>query len=440
MINKNKVDIIKEDDNKNINEEKEEKNSEKIENKNEYCDFITNLNKQNLGNIARTIFLFLDSKTLHLSRQVCHSWNKCIKTEVWDTKEGRNILEKRLERNWMNNKLLIKEFKIDSYIDMIVSDETFLVCLMNDATASMYHLSSGEHILNFNTKLEEEDFLMVPGQDKIIWQDLAIGPKIVVAVDGRFLKSRIRIWSKNTGNILYKHNKHRENSQIIIRIKKNTVLTANFKHFDYTYEEDTDPDEDENNDNVHTEEESSIVTIYNYENENINKKYEFIDDMTITDLDIDGNYILITSMHDSIMKLWKIINLYNNSTITKEFLKKIDSNSVESVIMNHPYAITINGWDGVRIWNLEKNMMLRRVGAFTRFKKIITNGTFLLASLYIREKHCCNLFKIKDLISEAQEEKDIWKRELCNTFCSSITKTKIVGHNKETGKVYISNF
>ena len=63
----------------------------------------SDLFQKNCTEILQKIFLYLDPRSLHKSRQVCQQWNDFILSSVWGSKSGFNSLQRRLHYNWLNS-------------------------------------------------------------------------------------------------------------------------------------------------------------------------------------------------------------------------------------------------------------------------------------------------------------------------------------------------
>ena len=63
---------------------------------------ISDLFQKNCTEILQKIFLYLDPRSLHSSRQVCQQWNIFILSSVWGSRSGFNSLQRRLHYNWLN--------------------------------------------------------------------------------------------------------------------------------------------------------------------------------------------------------------------------------------------------------------------------------------------------------------------------------------------------
>lgn len=50
--------------------------------------------------LSQRIFLMLDGVSLHTARQTCRDWNEFIIKEIWERIVSRQVLERRLKKNW----------------------------------------------------------------------------------------------------------------------------------------------------------------------------------------------------------------------------------------------------------------------------------------------------------------------------------------------------
>ena len=50
--------------------------------------------------LSQRIFLMLDGVSLHTARQACRDWNEFIIKEIWERRGPRQLLERRLKKNW----------------------------------------------------------------------------------------------------------------------------------------------------------------------------------------------------------------------------------------------------------------------------------------------------------------------------------------------------
>ena len=56
--------------------------------------------KSTYCNLVRQVFLHLPPTSLKRARMVCREWDQLIKEEVWESKDGRKVMERRLEEQW----------------------------------------------------------------------------------------------------------------------------------------------------------------------------------------------------------------------------------------------------------------------------------------------------------------------------------------------------
>ena len=63
-------------------------------------DLKAQLNMLIYRDLFRQIFLNLPPTSLKRARLVCREWDQLIKEEVWESKEGRKVMERRLEKQW----------------------------------------------------------------------------------------------------------------------------------------------------------------------------------------------------------------------------------------------------------------------------------------------------------------------------------------------------
>ena len=69
------------------------------------------------------IFIQLPGKSLHRCRQVCKAWNIFILENIWNYKYARDILEKRLHKNWttIDPEDIVTEEVFDSSTSYVVN-------------------------------------------------------------------------------------------------------------------------------------------------------------------------------------------------------------------------------------------------------------------------------------------------------------------------------
>ena len=84
--------------------------------KNQEMDHISKLMSRDIEEPLMKIFLDLQPRSLHISRQVCKNWNQFIVDRIWRNKPIKKYLRKRLNSRWKGEEPEIEEIKIPQLI------------------------------------------------------------------------------------------------------------------------------------------------------------------------------------------------------------------------------------------------------------------------------------------------------------------------------------
>ena len=121
--------------------------------------------QKNCTEILLKIFLYLDPRSLHRSRQVCQQWNTFILSSVWGSRSGFNTLQRRLHYNWLNTdpKLLNVE-NIEVSWPLALRDNCLVVARRKEDGATVIGLVSKGIVAHLHhhdevvTRTFEEDY------------------------------------------------------------------------------------------------------------------------------------------------------------------------------------------------------------------------------------------------------------------------------------------
>ena len=84
--------------------------------KNQDMDHISKLMSRDIEEPLMKIFLDLQPRSLHISRQVCKNWNQFIVDRIWKNTPIKKYLRKRLNSRWKGEEPKIEEIKIPQLI------------------------------------------------------------------------------------------------------------------------------------------------------------------------------------------------------------------------------------------------------------------------------------------------------------------------------------
>ena len=95
----------------------------------------SDLFQKNCTEILQKIFLYLDPRSLHSSRQVCQQWNTFVLSSVWGSRSGINSLKRRLHYNWLNKEPEVQVFShniTDWFQPLDLRDNCLVVSVSGD--------------------------------------------------------------------------------------------------------------------------------------------------------------------------------------------------------------------------------------------------------------------------------------------------------------------
>ena len=84
--------------------------------KDQDMDYISKLMSRDIEEPLLKIFLNLQPRSLHISRQVCKKWNQFIVNRIWKSTPIKKYLRKRLNSRWKGEEPKIEEIKIPQLI------------------------------------------------------------------------------------------------------------------------------------------------------------------------------------------------------------------------------------------------------------------------------------------------------------------------------------
>lgn len=161
--------------------------------------------------ILLRLFLQLDSASLHNCRRLCKFFNNWIVRNIWKSHVERNILQARVDRNWITNTYKCKDkfCKLDTKDQYIIrANENFIVT---------------QNINNLNDTYQEYQIYNI--KDATIWKTGMIGPMKTIPVlqHGTFISNNIAL-NKEIIVLIYESD---NNSEYNINLKVwDTVSTC----------------------------------------------------------------------------------------------------------------------------------------------------------------------------------------------------------------------
>ncbi|XP_023335835.1 uncharacterized protein LOC111707067 [Eurytemora carolleeae] len=109
--------------------------------------------RHNLDHVLINIFLRLDGKSLKNVQLVNHEWDNFVRTRIWNSKRNRKIIKDNL---WCNSTYSTRHIETGKCITSLSCDNSILVCGFTDGTVNIYHLDSGELIIELRTNSSAE--------------------------------------------------------------------------------------------------------------------------------------------------------------------------------------------------------------------------------------------------------------------------------------------
>jgi len=352
-----------------------------------------------LDEIIQKVFLNLDPKSLHVSRQVCGQWNKYIKGRVWGSPFGRNQLLKKLKFQWQNgtpreqllrsqleyeNKetelIQISEEGENDYKDKpfyVAGDDEILVCGFYDGKAKVYNLNQ--------SSLEPPPILAVLDCSKVEAEhnynpvQLDVGKDIIVTVD---VVGMVTIWKRKDFTPVYQIPHHGENEVLGIKMVGNQILTGG-------------------NDGK--------VALLKYEDEKVKMIRQMTDKEKnkINHLDSDGVWAL--TGHNRTAKLWNVEE--------GELVSIVRAGYVCCCALSYPYAATTGMTYnmGVGLWDMIKGTCVRRINPQLSMWVVQVRGDYLAMSMAKGEDDTSPItfiYKLTELTNTKVPAEKMWNRQI----------------------------
>ena len=152
--------------------------------------------------------LQLDPKELKVCRQVCTSWDKFIKEEIWDTFYGKSRLKRRLVDMWKNTdpNLTTVVWRIPGEVESLFSNDTHIFCGhqpdqpdQDGLVTAVYSLESAAWVKDLVPSVERPDNCRRFTKYEI---PLAGGNGVVAAISWNRVAT---LWSSDGPAVLLQH-------------------------------------------------------------------------------------------------------------------------------------------------------------------------------------------------------------------------------------------
>ena len=160
-------------------------------------DLISMLISSNIEEPLIGIFMNLQPRSLHISRQVCKKWNQFIVDRIWKNRPIKKYLKKRLNSRWKGEEPKIEDIRIPQYIrHMKIRNDTVIIGEhMGRVRVMDRNTGTNKFILNHDDPSFHDDFLctlIIDCSDEII----------VTISTGRTTENKLIVWNYKNGKKL----------------------------------------------------------------------------------------------------------------------------------------------------------------------------------------------------------------------------------------------
>ena len=185
-------------------------------------NFFEALESYNLILLKLQIFLHLDYKSLHISRQVCKDWNNFILHEIW--KSRRPHVERMLTQSWKTEPEQ-RHFDVAHYqgFYMAVDNKYVGVGTKNNKTL-LYDADTGTHTSTLTDGSEDRMFWMSEALDEEANNvQLDMTEDVIVTVTG---SGNVNVWNRRTLEKIYSDKPHGNDNVLGVRIIGDFIVTG----------------------------------------------------------------------------------------------------------------------------------------------------------------------------------------------------------------------
>jgi len=305
-------------------------------------------NEGQFTHILRQIFFYLDGTSLRCAELVCWTWRRFILEEIWENKDCCKLLE----NGWKKGIPATRRLELGSVCVSMVVDEKSIVCGLEDGRVDVFSRAS-----------IQRSNLLSGHSEKIT--SLHMDPRFIVTGcwDGT-----IRIWCRHSGNCLTSVTPHA------------APVTAVFL--------DTPVDQKAGLVRQHIFSASrdghvrrlGLVASQDGQGQNVRlikeplvEDYSLSCDNPITAMTLDKDYIL-TGLNNAKVLLWE--------KRTKSKVKSLErhKNSIRSLCLRHPLAISGSRDKTALLWDVEKGQAIRELKHSIDVRSVYLNNRVIITT------------------------------------------------------------